>query len=348
MAQHKSAAEVVIAPRGEEKSGFARWVEKNGLLMLIGLILISGVIVVKSQMNASTQASEKADWASLSTVMGDAGPGNVSLTEASLEGLAKARTELKESTVAGAWASYAYATSLGLNGEFADAADELGRLQSDFPDHQLNQERYTWADGQNRTLPEQMRRVYGEQAKWRTTFAGTFHNVDPPADAPRVQVQTSAGDIVIALYPNLAPEHVANFLKLADEDYYVGTKFHRVMPNFMIQGGDPNSRDNEDQSTWGTGGPDYTIPHEENSLKHFRGFLSAAKSSGAVVESGSQFFITTGTPHHLDGAHTVYGKVESGMDVVTKIEQAETTVTQAGQPKTLPVEPVEILKVSRL
>jgi cyclophilin family peptidyl-prolyl cis-trans isomerase len=342
MAEHKSAAEVIIAPRGDEKSGFARWVEKNGTLALVGLILIAAVIVVRSQMAASTEASEKADWASLSSAMNIATPGSTSLTDASLEGLARANTELEGSDVAGAWASYAYATSLGLAGKYEEAAAELARLQDAFPNHALNQERYTWADDQNRTLPEQMRRVYTDQSKWRETYAGTFANEEPPADAPTVTMQTSAGDIVIALYPNLAPEHVSNFLKLAESDYYVGTKFHRVMTNFMIQGGDPLTRDSENTQDWGTGGPEYTIPHEANSLKHFRGYLSAAKKGGEVEESGSQFFITTGTPHHLDGQHTVYGKVISGMDVVTTIEQAET----AANSPSMPTEPVEILKVS--
>lgn len=342
MAEHKSAAEVIIAPRGEEKSGFARWVEKNGLLALVGLILISAVIVVRSQMNASTQAAEKADWASLSSAMNISTPGSVSLIDASLEGLAKASGELKGSPVAGAWASYAYATSLGLNGQYEEAAAELDRLQREFQDHPLNQERFSWSDGQNRTLPEQMRRVYTDQAKWRETHASTFENPEPPADAPRVIMETSAGNIEIALYSELAPDHVANFLKHAETDFYVGTKFHRVIPDFMIQGGDPNTRDNEDRKTWGQGGTDYTIPHQENSLKHFRGYLSAAKKPGDTEEAGAQFFITTGTPHHLDGQHTVYGKVVSGMDVVTTIEQAE---TEASTPS-LPKEPVTITKVS--
>jgi len=342
MAEHKSAAEVIIAPRGDEKSGFARWVEKNGILALIGLVLVSAVIVVRTQLAASSAASEKEDWARLSGAMNIATPGSTSLTDASLEGLQRASDELKGSDVAGAWASYAYATSLGLAGKYAEAAAELGRLQDSFPNHPLNKDLYTWADDQNRTLPEQMRRVYSDQEKWRETYAGTFANPEPAAGAPTVTMQTSAGDIVIALYPELAPEHVSNFLKLAESDYYVGTKFHRVMTNFMIQGGDPLSRDSEDTDEWGTGGPEYTIPHEDNALKHFRGYLSAAKKGGEVEESGSQFFITTGNPHHLDGQHTVYGKVISGMDVVTTIEQAETA---PGKPS-LPTEPVSILKVS--
>lgn len=342
MAEHKSATEVVIAPRGAEQSGFARWVEKNGLLALAVLILISAVIVVRSQMRASSVASEKADWATLSSALDISTPGSVSLIDASLEGLARASDELEGSGVAGAWASYAYATTLGLNGKYEEAAAELDRLQREFPNHPLNQERYAWSDGQNRTLPEQMRRVYSDQSQWREAHASTFENAEPPADAPRVIMETSAGNIEIALYSELAPDHVANFLKHAESDFYVGTKFHRVIPNFMIQGGDPNSRDNEDTKTWGQGGTDYTIPHEENSLKHFRGYLSAAKKPGDTEEAGAQFFITTGNPHHLDGQHTVYGKVISGMDVVTTIEQAE---TEAASPS-LPKEPVTITKVS--
>ena len=342
MAEHKAPSEVSIVPRGEERSGFALWVQKNGLMLFVGLLLIGGVIILRTQMSASSIASEKADWSQLTASLQSVNPSLESLQTASPEGLAKSSETLASSAVAGAWARYAYATSLGLQGDYAEADTELARLQTDFPEHALNITRYFWGPDDRRTLPEQMRRIYSDQAKWRAEHAGTFDNIAPPADAPRLTIQTSAGDIVVALYPNLAPLHVQNFLELADSDYYVGTKFHRVMPNFMIQGGDPNSK-NEDNSTWGEGGPEHTITHEENDLKHFRGYLSAAKKGTDIEESGSQFFITTGSPHHLDGKHTVYGVVLSGMDVVTTIEQGETDLGGGAMPR----DPVEILKVSR-
>ena len=131
-------------------------------------------------------------------------------------------------------------------------------------------------------------------------------------------LKTNLGDITIEFFGDVAPKTVANFLDLARSGFYDETKFHRVMPNFMIQGGDPNSKDNN----WaddGFGGPDYSFEDEINSYKLVRGMLAMANSGPNT--NGSQFFIVTAeaTPW-LDGDHTVFGKVIGGMEVVSKIE----------------------------
>lgn len=341
MAEHKSASEVTIIPRGEERSGFARWVEKNGLMVLAGLVLISAAIVVKSQMSASASAGERESWATLTNALGGNTGVPGTLQTASPEDIAAAAGSL-DGSVAEPWSLYALANACAREGRYREADDALARLQSEFENHELNTLRFSFGDETQRTLPEQMRRMCRDQAEWREAHAGVFDNPEPPADAPKVRMETTEGDIVIALYPQRAPEHVSNFLKHADADFYVGTKFHRVMPDFMIQGGDPNSRDNEDNRTWGQGDAGYTINHEASELKHFRGYLSAAKKGNGIEESGAQFFITTGDPHHLNGKHTVYGKVISGMDVVDRICEAETEVASP----TMPKEPVAITKVS--
>lgn len=341
MAEHKSASEVTIVPRGEERSGFARWVEKNGLIALAGLVLIAAVIVVQTQMSASAQADEKEQWATLTNALGGNSGVPGSLQTASPADIAAAAGQL-EGSIAGPWALYALANAEARDGNYREADAALARLQKEYEGHDLNTRRFAFGDGEQRTLPEQMRRICRDQAAWREAHAGVFDNPEPPADAPKVRFETTAGDIVVALYPQRSPEHVSNLLKLAETDFYVGTKFHRIMPDFMIQGGDPNSRDNEDQSTWGQGDAGYTIDHEASELKHFRGYLSAAKKGNGIEESGAQFFITTGEPHHLNGKHTVYGKVISGMDVVDRICEAETEVANP----TMPKEPVSISKVS--
>ncbi|NRA36509.1 MAG: peptidylprolyl isomerase [Planctomycetes bacterium] len=140
---------------------------------------------------------------------------------------------------------------------------------------------------------------------------------------PQAIVHTSKGDITLNLFDKTAPNTVANFIKLAKEDFYEGMKFHRVIPNFMIQGGCPNSKDGESGMP-GSGGPGYMIDCEvgpENPEVHTPGTLSMAKQQ-APNTGGSQFFIThTATPH-LDGAHTVFGRIaeESMMDIVNAIE----------------------------
>jgi len=130
-------------------------------------------------------------------------------------------------------------------------------------------------------------------------------------------LHTNHGDIVLRFFPDKAPNHVANFKKLVSEGFYDGTKFHRVIPGFTIQGGDPNSK-SEDRSRHGSGGPGYQINAEFNDVKHVRGILSAARSSDPN-SAGSQFFIMTATSPHLDGQYTAYGEVIEGLNVVDKI-----------------------------
>jgi len=129
--------------------------------------------------------------------------------------------------------------------------------------------------------------------------------------------QTSKGTIEAELFADEVPDTVANFAKLANAGFYDGTKFHRVIPNFMIQGGDPYSKTGKGRV--GTGGPGYTIPCEthRNTHRHVAGTLSMAHAGKDT--GGSQFFICHGPQKHLDGVHTVFGQVTQGMTVVNAI-----------------------------
>jgi cyclophilin family peptidyl-prolyl cis-trans isomerase len=145
-------------------------------------------------------------------------------------------------------------------------------------------------------------------------------------DSPNtVIMETSMGNMTIELYPDDAPKHVANFKKLVKSKFYDGLLFHRVIPGFMIQGGDPNTK-SDDKSTYGQGGPGYTIPAEIK-RKHEKGSLAAARLGDQVnpnkESSGSQFYIVTGEASHLDGQYTVYGKVIKGFDVAEKIQNVK-------------------------
>jgi peptidyl-prolyl cis-trans isomerase B (cyclophilin B) len=123
-------------------------------------------------------------------------------------------------------------------------------------------------------------------------------------------IDTTAGKMVAELYPNDAPQHVNSFVFLAREGFYNGVIFHRVIPGFMIQGGDPTGT--------GTGGPGYKVKAEFNKRKHTRGVLSAARSNDPN-SAGSQFFIMHDTAPHLDGQYTAFGAVTSGLEVIDKI-----------------------------
>src|SRR3990167_2284646 len=142
-------------------------------------------------------------------------------------------------------------------------------------------------------------------------------------------LRTTEGDITIELMQADAPHTVANFVKLAKEGFYDGTKFHRVIKGFMIQGGDPLTKDDTAMARWGTGGPGYQFADEIKASNRNDTYTISMANSGPNT-NGSQFFINVGANNFLDTKHTVFGKVVSGMDVVKIIENVKTE--EADQP----------------
>ncbi len=163
-------------------------------------------------------------------------------------------------------------------------------------------------------------------------------NTDSKTVTNTVVLKTTKGDITIELYGNDAKKTVENFVKLSREGFYNGTRFHRVIKDFMIQGGDPLSKDDTKSSMWGTGGPGYKFEDEINSIKLTRGVLAMANAGPNT--NGSQFFIVTipATPW-LDGKHTAFGRVVDGMSVVDEIEKTDTA------PGDRPIVPITINSV---
>lgn len=134
---------------------------------------------------------------------------------------------------------------------------------------------------------------------------------------PRAVIHTKFGEITLKFFPDVAPNHAKNFIELARKGFYNGTTFHRVVPKFVIQGGDPNTKD-PDRSKHGTGGPGYNVKAEFNKKPHKRGTLSMARSSHPD-SAGSQFFICVADAPFLDGNYTAFGEVVAGMEVADKI-----------------------------
>jgi peptidyl-prolyl cis-trans isomerase B (cyclophilin B) len=134
------------------------------------------------------------------------------------------------------------------------------------------------------------------------------------------EIHTSAGEIDIRFFPDVAPNHVKNFIDLAESGFYNGTKFHRVIPGFMIQGGDPNTK-TPNTSSWGMGGSGKNVKAEFNNVSHKRGIVSMARSNDPNSAS-SQFFIVVKDSTFLDKQYTVFGQVTKGMDVADKIVSA--------------------------
>ena len=153
-----------------------------------------------------------------------------------------------------------------------------------------------------------------------------------------VNIETNHGNISFELLPELAPETVRNFEKLTKDGFYDGTLFHRVIPGFMIQGGDPNTK-TDNKGSWGMGGPGYSIKAEFSSRSHLRGIVSMARSQDPN-SAGSQFFIVTSDSVFLDREYTVFGQVKEGMDVADKIVNVQRDGNDC------PLEKVEMKKVS--
>lgn len=162
------------------------------------------------------------------------------------------------------------------------------------------------------------------------------------AEAPKGQraiIKTKFGDIEMKLFPDVAPKHVENFIKLAKSGFYNGTIFHRVIPGFMIQGGDPNTKDSLKKDTYGQGGPGYSVKAEFSDIPHKRGIVSMAREPQGPDTAGSQFFIVVEDSRFLDNKYSVFGEVIKGIGVADKIvnlprderdnpkERVEVTVT---------------------
>jgi peptidyl-prolyl cis-trans isomerase B (cyclophilin B) len=153
-----------------------------------------------------------------------------------------------------------------------------------------------------------------------------------------VNIETNFGKILFKLLPELAPETVRNFEKLSKEGFYDETLFHRVIPGFMIQGGDPNTK-TDNKGSWGTGGPGYNLKAEFSSRSHLRGIVSMARSQDPD-SAGSQFFIVTADSTFLDRQYTVFGEVTEGMDIADKIVNLERDGNDC------PLEKVQMLHVT--
>src|SRR5919106_1992195 len=131
-------------------------------------------------------------------------------------------------------------------------------------------------------------------------------------------IKTSEGEMVVQFWTDAAPKTIENFKKLAREGFYDGTVFHRIVKGFVIQGGDPTTKNDSNKGAWGTGGPGYEINGEFNNISHARGIVSMARSADPN-SAGSQFFIVLNDSKFLDNQYTVFGRVVKGMDAVDKI-----------------------------
>lgn len=167
-----------------------------------------------------------------------------------------------------------------------------------------------------------------------TVFAAdeTKDETTPKSSANEVAViKTSEGDMVVQFWTDAAGNTVDNFKKLARQGFFDGTTFHRIVKGFMIQGGDPNSKDPAKEDSYGQGGPGYNVKAEFNSHSHDRGVISMARGPDPD-SAGSQFFICLAPVHRLDHQYTTFGKLIKGQDVLDKIGDIPVTRNSMGEP----------------
>jgi len=175
----------------------------------------------------------------------------------------------------------------------------------------------------------------GAFAAEKTTKAANFTKEEiKKMSETKAIIETKFGNIELKFFPDIAPNHVKSFIDLAKKGFFDGTTFHRVIPGFMIQGGDPNSK-NPNKASHGTGGPGYNVNAEFSNKSHKRGILSMARAADPN-SAGSQFFICVADAPFLDKQYTVFGEVTSGMDVADKI------VSQPRDPRDNPNERIEM------
>ena len=194
-----------------------------------------------------------------------------------------------------------------------------------------------------KTISDPYNEIIEDKEKFSINSTMNSNVMKPTNGSKTAVINTAQGPIDVEFFPDAAPMHVANFEKLAKSGFYNGTIFHRIVKGFVIQGGDPYTKNNSNTNLWGTGGPGYAIKAEFNNIPHTRGILSMARSSDPD-SAGSQFFIVLNDSRFLDNQYTVFGKVTSGMDVVDKIAALPTI--QNDQPQDPNLAKIVSIKIS--
>ena len=178
---------------------------------------------------------------------------------------------------------------------------------------------------ENASLKEQLSALKSDMERYKAA-SDRLNFLSSKMQGLKARIITNQGNIEAEFFTDKAPIHCFNFISRAESGFFNGTEFHRVIPGFMIQGGDPNSKD-KDPYNDGMGGPVVAIPHEFNEVHHAAGILSMARVGDVTAGAGSQFFIMHGESPQLDRQYTAFGRVLSGMDVVDRIATTETNKT---------------------
>ncbi|MEM1450900.1 MAG: peptidylprolyl isomerase [Planctomycetota bacterium] len=327
MAKHKAATQITIAQ--EERSAFATFVDRYKWHGAVVLVVIAGAILWSQRSTNMAVETNRADWQKLYDARG---------ADDVVAALSQAAADIERPDIA-AWARVGQAMALVDDRAYGNAAQALGQT-TEFGSSLLTRVTFPIGpDGAEQTLLEHVQGRIESEKVWAEKNPYILENRKLPDGSPEVELQTSLGTIRLGLYVEEAPGHVKNFIARVEEGYYDGTRFHRIQPGGFIQGGDPNSRE-DDPTSWGMGGPDETVEPEDTGLIHTAGVLAAAKKGGDKNSSGSQFYITASPQHQFDSNYVVYGVVLEGLEIVEEISNGE---IREDKPET----PVELITIGK-
>jgi peptidyl-prolyl cis-trans isomerase B (cyclophilin B) len=338
--KHKAATEVTIVT--DEKSALAQSVDRYWRPVALIALALAGWVLYGEWSQEETLQARNAEW----DILVDAAAGGDPQ-----ELMRVAQADLAGTGIEG-WAALAAVSSFAAKRDYPGAMKAVAAIEASGEPLLTGLSLPIGKEGAETTIVGILKATLGSQRGQDEALGSLFENALPPEGSPVVEMDVDLGgrklSIALALYAEQAPQHVENFLKLVGEGYYDGTKFHRIIRGFMIQGGDPNTKDTtKGVETWGQGGPEYKIEPEAGDRVHARYVLSAAKNPNELRSSGSQFFITTGSPHHLDGIHTVFGAVIEGHAAVDELDGVAIRPPQF-QGQSVPVAPVPTITSARV
>jgi peptidyl-prolyl cis-trans isomerase B (cyclophilin B) len=338
--KHKAATEVTIVT--DEKSTFAQAVDRFWRPVALIVLALASWILYGEYSRKETVQARNAEW---DILVGAASKGDPH------ELMRVAQADLAGTGIEG-WAALAAVSSFAAERDYEAAMEAVAVIEASGTRLLTNLSLPIGEEGAETTITDSLKATLDSQQSQDRALGSLFENAPPPEGSPVVEMEVDLGGrkltIALALYAEQAPQHVENFLKLVGEGYYDGTKFHRIIRGFMIQGGDPNTKDPlKGVETWGQGGPEYKIEPEAGDRVHARYVLSAAKNPNELQSSGSQFFITTGSPHHLDGIHTVFGAVIEGRAAVDELDGVAIRPGQ-GPGQSVPEAPIPTIASARV
>ena len=338
MPEHKSPTQVTVFT-GEGTSELHGLVRRYWKPAALVVGLVAALILVKVIAEERKARAVETAW---NRVRKDIQLDGFAIQPAPLAVLGGLEEELS-GTSAAPWVKAVSVGSQLEDGRSAQALEAAKSFAAAWPDHLLSRATVFHDESAETSmaLPGWIESVNAATKSFESARPDLSTNPPPSETAPRVRIKTSGGDVVVALYDQIAPKHAENFLKLCGEGYYDGTKIHRIVPGQYLEAGDPNTK-SDDVSTWGSGGPGYSLPHEGHGVWNYKYALTSVQEDDDYSSKGSMFRILLSDAHSFDGSSSVFGVVVEGNDVLEKLGAAQ--VADDRPVESISIESTEVVK----